>query len=287
LSRNQDRLGGVSTPEDPSPPAQLTATQTESFSFVVPTEFVELPSRGLFYPEDHPLHNQETIEIKHMTAKEEDMLTSRALLKKGIALERVLASIIVDKRIHPNTLLVGDRNALLIATRISGYGSEYSTQVTCPQCSTASTHTFYLHELEHKSQDINLSAFDVQFNAEDRTYTTLLPTLGARVTVRLLRGSDEKNFLTQVDTARRKNRQENTITTQLRQIITAVNGDDSPETINMLIDNLPSMDSRHIRLVYKMCMPDIDMKQHFACTECDYEQEMEVPLSADFFWPDR
>jgi hypothetical protein len=88
------------------------------FSFVVPTEFIDLPSEGKFYPEGHPLHGQTTLEIKQMTAKEEDLLTSRALLKKGIALDRLLSSVIVNKSIDPNSLLVGDRNAILIATRV-------------------------------------------------------------------------------------------------------------------------------------------------------------------------
>ena len=285
MSRNQDRLGGGS-PQDSSPPNQLAQPQAESFSFVVPTEFVELPSKGLFYPEGHPLHNQETIEIKHMTAKEEDMLTSRALLKKGIALERVLASIVVDKRINPNSLLVGDRNAVLVATRISGYGSEYTTKVSCPQCSVSSEHTFYLHELTPKAHG-QFGGLDVRFNEEDKTYTTRLPRLGVDTTFKLLCGADERNLLSQIEAARKKNREENTVTTQLRQMIVAVNGDENGQTINTLVNNMPSIDARHLRIVYRLCMPDIEMEQEFTCNDCGYEQEMEVPLGADFFWPDR
>ena len=99
MSRNKDRLGG-SQHQDTQPPAQ-----TGGFSFVVPTEFVELPSQGRFYPQGHPLHGQDSIEIRQMTAKEEDMLTSRSLLKKGVALERVIASLITDKKINPDILM--------------------------------------------------------------------------------------------------------------------------------------------------------------------------------------
>ena len=91
-------------------------------AFVAPTEFAQLPSLGQYYPKNHPLHNVESIEIKFMTAKEEDILTSKSLLKKGLTINRLLASVIVDKSINPDDLLVGDRNALLVATRISGYG---------------------------------------------------------------------------------------------------------------------------------------------------------------------
>tara|TARA_R100000008_G_scaffold16641_1_gene8241 strand:+ start:1178 stop:2032 length:855 start_codon:yes stop_codon:yes gene_type:complete len=284
LSRNQDRLGGGS-PQNSSPPNQLAQPQAESFSFVVPTEFVELPSKGLYYPEGHPLYNEETIEIKHMTAKEEDMLTSRALLKKGIALERLLASIIVDKRINPNSLLVGDRNAVLIAARISGYGSEYATKISCPQCAATVEHTFYLHELQTKETE-SASTLGVTSNG-DGTFDTVLPKLGAQVTFRLLSGADEKSFMAQIESARKRNRAENTVTTQLSHMIIAVNGDDSSGLITELIQNMPSMDSRHLRLAYRLSTPDIDMSQHFSCNECGYEQEMEVPLTADFFWPDR
>ena len=132
MSRNKDRLGlGDTTPENTAVPPQVMTQGGEEnpFSFVIPTEFVELPSKGLFYPPNHPLHNQETIEIKQMTAKEEDILTSRSLLKKGVAIERVISSVIMDKRIKPATLLVGDRNAIIIAARISGYGSDYATKI--------------------------------------------------------------------------------------------------------------------------------------------------------------
>ena len=126
MSRNKNRtgMGEIPKPEASNPPPQvMNQGQSENpFSFVVPTEFVELPSKGIFYPENHPLHAKETIEIKQMTAKEEDILTSRALLKKGVALDRVISSIIMNKNISTNDLLVGDRNAILIAARVSGYG---------------------------------------------------------------------------------------------------------------------------------------------------------------------
>ena len=134
MSRNRDRLGS-NTPQNSSPPQQALQ-ENPGFAFVVPTEFVELPSGGRFYPENHPLHGQSTIEIKQMTAKEEDILTSRTLLKNGVAIDRVIQSLITDKRVNSDSLLVGDRNAILIAARVSGYGNEYNTTVGCPACGT-------------------------------------------------------------------------------------------------------------------------------------------------------
>ena len=288
MARNTDRTGiGVNTPEDTSPPPQVMAqNQENSFSFVVPTEFVELPSKGRFYSEDHPFYGHETIEIKQMTAKEEDILTSRSLLKKGIALDRVIKSIIIDKKVDPDSLLVGDRNAIIIATRISGYGSEYTTQVSCPSCTTKQEYSFNLNSANvYNGEDI--SELDVVAN-EDGTFTLQLPKTKIDVTFRLLTGKDEKSFIAGME-AERKKRQatEKNITRQLSTMIVAVNNDTSLQARKYLVDNMPSIDSRHLRLAYRLAAPNVDLTQHFECNECDYEQDMEVPLSADFFWPDR
>jgi len=264
----------------------MTQNQDNPFSFVVPTEFVELPSGGRYYSEGHPLHGQETIEIKQMTAKEEDILTSRSLLKKGVALDRVIESIIMDKKIDSNSLLVGDRNAIVIATRVSAYGSEYVTQVACPSCATKQEYSFNLNSAKvYNGEDI--SELDVVVN-EDGTFTVQLPKTEINVTFRLLTGKDVKAFIAGME-AERKNRHatEKNVTRQLSTMIVAINGDTSLQSRKYLVDNIPSMDSRHLRLAYRLAAPNVDLTQHFECNECDHEQDMEVPLSADFFWPDQ
>ena len=253
---------------------------------MIPTEFVELPSGGRFYPEGHPLHGQDNIEIKQMTAKEEDMLTSRTLLKKGVALDRVLDSVIMNKAINVDNLLVGDKNAIIISTRVSGYGSDYTTNITCPNCTANQEYTFDLNDANvyggsDSNEDISLT-----FN-EDGTFTTRLPRTNLNVSFRLLTGADEKSILAQMENARKRKRPEQNITLQLRSMITDVENNDTSEAINYLIDNIPSIDARHLRLAYKIASPNIDLTQHFNCSECGHEQQMEVPLTADFFWPDR
>ena len=128
MSRNKNRVGAQQPDTTPPVPAVTNnePAAAPAFSFVVPTEFIELPSGGKYYGEGHPLCGETTIEIKQMTAKEEDILTSGTLLKKGVALDRVIQSLIVDKRIDPDSMLVGDRNAVIIATRVSGYGNIYT-----------------------------------------------------------------------------------------------------------------------------------------------------------------
>tara|TARA_R110000824_G_scaffold160957_3_gene335978 strand:- start:2256 stop:3044 length:789 start_codon:yes stop_codon:yes gene_type:complete len=258
---------------------------SEGFSFVVPTEFVELPSGGKFYPEGHPLHGEDSIEIKQMTAKEEDMLTSRTLLRKGIAIDRVLESLILDKRVNPNSLLVGDRNAIIVATRVSGYGSDYNTKVSCPACGTNQEYSFDLQEaVIYRGEDID--SINATGNG-DGTYEVELPKSKLNVTFRLLTGNDEKRLLDGIEFDRKKKHHERGVTRQITNIAIAVNGDSSPAAINYLAANIPSMDSRHLRLAYRLATPNVDLTQEFECGECQHAQDMEVPLTADFFWPDR
>ncbi|MAG25197.1 hypothetical protein CMI47_06420 [Candidatus Pacearchaeota archaeon] len=285
MSRNKERLGGVQKPDTGPPPAAMQQTQAEGFSFVVPTEFVELPSGGKYYAEDHPLHNAESIEIRQMTAKEEDLLTSRTLIKKGVALDRVIKNIIVDRRINPDTLLTGDRNAIIIATRITGYGHIYETKVSCPNCAAQQQYSFDLTEATvYDGADPDE---DDQVNDHgDGTFTTTLPRIKLPVTFRLLTGKDERSLMAGMETDR-KRKNEQSITRQLRNMIVAVDGQNAPQVIDYLVDHLPSMDSRQLRMCYRLAAPNVDLTQHFECAECDFAQDMEVPLTADFFWPDR
>jgi hypothetical protein len=274
LSRNQDRLGGVQQPDTSPPPQQGGG----GFSFVVPTEFVDLPSQGRFYPEGHPLHNQNSIEIKQMTAKEEDILTSRTLLKKGVALDKLIESIIMDKRIDPSSLLIGDRNAIIIAARVSGYGNDYSASVECPACETKQNYGFDLNsaKIVHGEMKDNLGVTD----NGDGTITCVLPKTQITVVARLLTGREERRLMDSANSNQ-------AISTQLQSIIVSANGDSSPQALDYVANNLPSFDSRHLRMILKMATPNVDLTQQFSCTECGHEQEMEVPLTANFFWPNR
>ena len=283
MSRNKERTG-ASQP-DVSPPPALTQNNDGGFSFVVPTEFVELPSKGEFYPEGHPLKGQDSIEIKQMTAKEEDLLTSKTLLKKGVAIDRLIQSLIVDKRINPDTLLIGDRNALLIAIRVSGYGNEYKTKITCPSCSTTQESEFDLNTFNVYNGD-DISELDITNNG-DGTFTTILPKTQLKIIFRLLSGKDEKNLMLGMKSDRQNKIHERGITRQLSNFIVSVNDNSTTEAVNYVVNNVPSIDSRHMRLAYRLAAPNIDLTQVFICKECDHEQDLEVPLTADFFWPDR
>ena len=279
MSRNRDRMGVDNTPQQAEAPINQMVNNEQPFSFVVPTEFVQLPSKGRFYPPGHPLHNQEMIEVKQMTAKEEDILTSRSLLKQGVAIDRVLQSIVIDPRIDVSSLLVGDRNAIVVSCRVSGYGSEYTTKIACPACEARNEYTFDLNEAVITSGTLE----GVTQNG-DGTFNTVLPRSNLSVDFRLLTGRDEK-FLTQGQTTKNKNKADRLITSQLRGILVSVNDNDTAEALNYVANNLPSMDSKYLREVYKNVQPNVDLTQHYQCEECGFQKDMEVPLTADFFWP--
>ena len=285
MSRNRDRVGGA---QNKSADAPMNAMQnnSEGFSFVVPTEFVDLPSQGRFYPEGHPLHGETCIEIRQMTAKEEDLLTSRTLLKKGVALDRVIQNIIVNKSIDPDMMLVGDRNAVIISTRVTGYGNEYNTKVACPACSTTQRYSFDLNKAKINAATDELDEWEITDNG-DSTFSITLPKTQVNVVFKLLVGRDEKDLIDMSNSERKKALGEKAITTHLSKIIVAANGDASPQAKQYLINNIPSIDSRHLRMAHKLATPNVDLTQHFECSECSHEQSLEVPLTADFFWPDR
>ncbi len=276
MRNNQNRLGPSAVPS-----VQSAAASAPNLNFVVPTEFVELPSRGRFYPNDHPLHNQETVEIKFMTAKEEDILASSTLLKKGLIIDRLLENIIIVD-VDPVTLLVGDRNAIMIAARISSYGPAYKADVVCTSCNNNQEYDFDL-----KKASINNNCFDekylknnnINFNNEKNNYELILPISEVKLGIRMLSGADEKNSISEKE-------DENIITFVLSKFIISVNDSEDPQLISQFVDNMLAADSRYMRRLLPELAPNIDLTQKFVCKHCKTEEDLEVPLTAEFFWPE-
>jgi hypothetical protein len=281
---NLDRLAGDN--QSPPPQAHIPHQPNPPLQFSVPTEFVDLPSEGKYYPKGHPLHGKRSVEIKYMTAKEEDILASAALIKNGVVFDRFLQSILMD-RVDPNDLLIGDKNALLIASRVTGYGAEYLTDVSCPSCSNTAKYQFNLSNtvISNEVDESFVRVFSVK-ETENGTFTFHLSEINATIEVRPLNGHDEKK-LTSIAIAKNKsNLQESTVTDGLRSYIVSVNGNKDPVYINQFIESLPARYSRRIRIVYKNIVPQASIKSPFSCASCGYQQELEVPINIDFFWPD-
>lgn len=275
MSRNDsDRTGAH---DNQSVPPEVL----RKLEFVTPTEIVDLPSRGQ-YPEGHPLHGQESIEISFMTAKDEDILTSQSLLKKGIAIERFLQNVILNKSINTESMYICDRNAVLIAARSSGYGPLYEAKVNCPNCGTVNEITFDL-----TNPEITESIIEEKWNIERNgvEFFVTPPLTKLKVGIRLLNGKDE-NYLAKV-IGNKKRKEERNVSEQLRLMISSVEGDTSRGTIDYYVDNMPTQDSKYLRTAYSMVNPTVRITNDLECHSCGYEQEMEVPFGADFFWPDR
>ncbi len=283
MSRNQDRLTGESKPVDNSPPPQVMnqGGGGDMFSFVVPTEFVELPSEGRFYSESHPLHNQDVIEIKQMTAKEEDILTSQTLLKQGVALDRLLQSLIVDKRISSSSLLSGDRTAIIIAARKSGYGEVYDSTIGCPSCGAKQSFSFNLND----SATHNCTIPEGVVDEGGGVFSLTLPRTKIDIRLRLLTGQEEMEMLNDSNKRKKRNKTENNVTSQLKKIVCSANGVSDARAINYFCENVPSSETKFIRKTYKQLNPNTEMKDLFECQSCGFSKELEVPLNAEFFWP--
>lgn len=287
MRNNMDRLG--MNPPKAEQEDSAAAALMQQLSFVVPTEHVELPSKGLFYPEGHPLYGKDSIEIKYMTAKDEDTLTSRNLLKKGIAIERLLQDLIVDKRITLNSLLIGDKNAIIVAARKTAYGADYETKITCPSCSKSISYQFDLNScgINHGATAEILQENNISFT-ERGTFCFTLSILNTPVEIRLLNGKDEQWIVQKSkENENNKNASESSLSDQLRLMIFSINGVEDPNVLTKAIPLLPAKDSRYIRDMYNLLNPNVDLSHEFICSSCLFETRLEVPFTADFFWPKR
>lgn len=277
MRNNEERLGIP----DVVPPVMAAAG---GFDFAIPEQIVELPSKGKFYPEGHPLFNKDTITIRFMTAADEDILSNKSFLKKGTAIDKMLQHVIVDKSIDVLSLLVGDRNALLVAARITGYGKMYDTKMNCPYCGEKVSYSF---DLEAKNDAVIAEKQDalegVKLTANN-TFVVSLPLMKVDVECKFLTGRDERMLLEQTEMRKKAKLEETTLTDQFKLIIESVNGRRDNASINKVIENMPARDSKFLRDAYDKVNPAYELRQMFKCSNCESEMEVEVPLSADFFW---
>jgi hypothetical protein len=236
----------------------------------VPTEVVELPSKGLIYPESNPLSSGK-IEMKYMTAREEDILTNQNYISKGIVLDELIKSLIVSD-VKYEDLIVGDKNALLVAARILGYGKEYKFEWGGEE------YNIDLTTIEDKP--INESLFKKGVNEFDFT----LPSTGTLITFKLLTGSDEKKINAELEGLKKLNKNASPeLSTRLKYIITSVGGNRETKDIRFFVDNqLLARDSRALREYIKEVQPDVDLTFFPEGSE----SKISIPVGLNFFWPD-
>jgi len=239
-----------------------------------PSEVIDLPSEGKLYPEGHPLKNGK-VEVKYMTAKEEDILTSANLIKKGVVIDRLMDSLILTEGVKGDDMILGDKNAVMVAARILAYGPEYTAEITNPVDGTNITKTFNLADCPFKKlpKDVTENKFEVT-----------LPISKTVVTFKLLTGKEETLINDELKASEKINAEvKPELTTRLRHTITSVDGDNSQATINNFVQNLLARDSIYLRGQIKEVAPDIELEQ-----EIEIEGEsvkVDIPMAVGFFWP--
>ncbi len=238
-----------------------------------PTEIVDLPSKGHFYVQGHPLSSGK-VEIKYMTAKEEDILTSQNLIQKGVVIEKLLQSLIVDKSIKIEDLLIGDKNAIMVAARVLGYGKNYQ----------------FTYDGEEQSCDLtSLEPVDIDFSKfphGKNQFEYKLPNSERDITFKLLTGADENEIDKEIKALEKISKEQGfELTTRLKYMITSVDGKSEPSYINNFVENeFLSVDSFEFRKYLSSITPDMDMSTTITDSN-GKEQVITVPITVRFFWP--
>ena len=236
-----------------------------------PTEEVELPSKGLVYPPEHPLSSGK-VEIKYMTAKEEDILSNQSFISKGTVLDKLLNSLIVTEGVKVDDFIVGDKNAVFIVARVLGYGKEYNVTIN------GNPETIDLSELQNKPfSEENIP------NKGVNEFSYTLESTGDILTYKLLTGKDEKVIDRELAGLKKINKESSPeMTTRLKHMITSVNGNEEKKEIRKFVDEyLLARDARAFREHVRKTQPDVNMDYIL-----DSGEEVAIPIGLTFFWPD-
>ena len=240
-----------------------------------PSEIIDLPSGGRLYPKEHPCSNGK-IEIKYMTAKEEDILTSQNLIKKGVVIDRLMDSLILTPGVKSDDLILGDKNAVMVASRVLAYGPEYVCDIVNPNSGEIMSHQFNLADCPFKKLPDGIT---------ENKFEVTLPISKKKITFKILTGKEEVLINEELKASEKINAEvKPELTTRLRHTITSVDGDDSQATINNFVQNLLARDSMHLRKEIQKVSPDIELQQ-----EVEIEGEpvkVDIPMTVGFFWPD-
>lgn len=244
-----------------------------------PTELIDLPSQGWFYDPKSPLASGQ-IELKYMTAREEDILTSLNLIQKGVVLDRLLKAIIVDPKVKISDLLVGDKNGILLAARVLAYGKDYPVTITCQKCGEVNIVKVDLTKLDAKTLDEPKEKGKNEFEF-------ILPDSKRVVIFRALTHQDDEDINKEIEAQRKTGSEiEYTQSTRLKYIIVSVDDKSDKATIREFVDNqLISREARALRTEYGRVTPDVDLAFSFSCNDCGEQRRTAVPLGIDFFWP--
>lgn len=294
LSVREEEREGMELPPERNPiPSHYTEHQQPSITASSPSSQLEevyqttsflvpLPSLGKIYPEENPLHGQEFVEIRHMEGPEEDILTTRSLLRSGKAIDRVIKACLINKNINLDSLILGDKNAIMVALRISSYGAAYKIPINCPECNELhKEYEFDLGKLEMKQLEIDPVIYGENYFAIELPYSKL------NINFKFLNSEEEKEVDEVIEKMQKmfNSDVDKRVTTRLKRQIVSINNNIDKKQINDFVDHIHAMDSRYLRNFIAKNEPDIEMKQNFTCRSCGVESEVEVPITSEFFFP--
>lgn len=239
-----------------------------------PTEVIDLPSKGKFYPEGSPLRSGQ-LELKYMTAKEEDILTSTNLIQKGVVLDKLVDSLVMTKGISHEDFLIGDLNAVMVASRIMGYGKDYPVKITCPKCAVSAEHI------------VDLTTLDTSEPPVDDLYITL-PTSKKKIKIRLLTRKIEKEIEQELESLRKVGLMvQPDVSTRIRYMIEEVDGSTDKKVIRETVDSMLVADTRALREFYTKHNPDVNFEIMYTCESCgNHAEKIPFTITTNFFWPD-
>jgi len=250
--------------------------------YAFPTEVLALPSKGLLYPKDHPLSSGQ-IDVKYMTAKEEDILTSSNLIEKGLVIDKLLESVIADPKIKLDDLLIGDKNALMVGTRVLGYGKEYVVTMEDPDTSLEVEHSFDLTKLNHSTIDYD------KLKSGKNEFEYITPNSKSKLVFKLLTHKDEKDIEKELKAYKKLSDVtgiSNELTTRLKKQIISVDGEKDILKISEFVDNrFLALDTKEFRKYVTSIMPDINFEQEYE-SQIGELHTVTIPIGVRFFWPD-
>ena len=295
MSRNRKRIQipqNQSTPKKQAPIPPQAIKQTEQgnpfgISFVVPTETVKLPSAGALYDENSPLKGLTEVEVKAVTAAEEDIMINDSYIQQGVVFDRLIDAIMLTPNVRSQDMMDCDKIAVLMSARKTGYGDKVDFSVQCDGCD----HNYEMQvSLESVLTSVGENTYSPssgegwEFLADSNPFSFQLPSTELEVSMKLMSPGDVKDFDSAKKQKERLNLPFNETIEFLRTVIVSVQGITDKSSINKLAEILPAIDARKIRTVHNKNIPKIETAQETTCPNCGLEQEKEVPFSLGWFW---
>jgi hypothetical protein len=252
----------------------MSKQQPQEFQIQVPFDVIPLPSKGLLYPGQNGM-----VKVEYLTAMDENILTSQNLIKSGKVLEYLLERKIKESPVPMEDLLVGDRNAIMIWLRVTGYGEIYPVKLTDPNSGVEFDHEIDLNALKTKELPKGVEP------DENGEFEFLLPRSKKKIKFKLLTVGDERSILSRSEKYEKatKSQISNTLTYRLQAQIKEIEGNRDPNYIQQYINVMPAFDSLKFREYSDIIEPGIDMSVEVEGPTGSFQAT--ITLGLNFFWP--